>query len=288
MRIRCAFILAALGLTACAQPQTARTETLRVTSKDAVLAADLRLPEGTPPFPAVVLVHGSGRVTRSELSLMAREFLDRGIAVVAYDKRGVGGSTGQYSGVGPKNSDMMFDLLSADAIACAEAIRNRKDIDPRRLGLAGASQAGWIIPLAAIKTDIFSYLIILSGPAVNVGEEIFYSDLAGYDPGSIKGLSDEEITQRMKTFHGPYGYDPEPVLAKLQVPSIWILGAKDRSIPVEHTIANLNRLRDAGKLPMTVKVLPTADHSLLDVETHERIDFWPEVGAWLQSQRVIK
>jgi len=219
---------------------------------------------------------------------MAREFLDRGIAVVAYDKRGVGGSTGQYSGVGPKNSDMMFDLLSADAIACAEAIRNRKDIDPRRLGLAGASQAGWIIPLAAIKTDIFSYLIILSGPAVNVGEEIFYSDLAGYDPGSIKGLSDEEIDRRMKTFHGPNGYDPEPVLAKLQVPSIWILGAKDRSIPVEHTIANLNRLRDAGKLPMTVKVLPTADHSLLDVETHERIDFWPEVGAWLQSQRVIK
>src|SRR5258706_1743783 len=288
MRIRCAFILAALGLTACAQPQMARTETLRVTSKDAVLAADVRLLEGTPPFPAVVLVHGSGRVTRSELSLMAREFLDRGIAVVAYDKRGVGGSTGQYSGVGPKNSDMMFDLLSADAIACAEAIRNRKDIDPRRLGLAGASQAGWIIPLAAIKTDIFSYLIILSGPAVNVGEEIFYSDLAGYDPGSIKGLSDEEIDRRMKTFHGPNGYDPEPVLAKLQVPSIWILGAKDRSIPVEHTIANLNRLRDAGKLPMTVKVLPTADHSLLDVETHERIDFWPEVGAWLQSQRVIK
>jgi pimeloyl-ACP methyl ester carboxylesterase len=101
-------------------------------------------------------------------------------------------------------------------------------------------------------------------------------------------LSDEEITRRMKTFHGPYGYDPEPVLAKLQVPSIWILGAKDRSIPVEHTIANLQRLRDAGKLPMTVKVLPTADHSLRDVETHERIEFWPDVGAWLKSQRVIR
>src|SRR5580765_7985493 len=117
-------ISAAMLLTtvSCAQPRPAQTEMLRVPSKDAVLAVDLRLPEGTPPFPAVVLVHGSGRVTRDQLSFLARRFLDRGIAVVAYDKRGVGGSTGEYSGVGPKNSDRMFDLLSADAIACAEAI----------------------------------------------------------------------------------------------------------------------------------------------------------------------
>jgi len=130
--------------------------------------------------------------------------------------------------------------------------------------------------------------VITSGPAVSVGEEIFYSDLAGYDPGSVKGLSDEEIDRRMQKFKGPHGYDPEPVLAKLRVPSIWILGAKDRSIPVDHTIANLHRLRDAGKLPMTVKILPRGDHSLRDAETHERIEFWPDVWAWLKSQNVIK
>jgi dipeptidyl aminopeptidase/acylaminoacyl peptidase len=277
-----------LATAACAQPRPAQTETLRVSSKDAVLAADLQFPAGTPPFPAVVLVHGSGRMTRGQLSYMSREFLEHGIAVVAYDKRGVGGSTGEYSGVGPKNSVAMFDLLSGDSIACAEAIRNRKDIDGRRIGLAGGSQAGWIIPVAATKTDIFSFLVITSGPAVSVGEEIFYSDLAGYDPGSVKGLSDEEIDRRMQQFKGPHGYDPEPVLAKLRVPSIWILGAKDRSIPVDHTIANLHRLRDAGKLPMTVKVLPRGDHSLRDAETHERIEFWPDVWAWLKSQGVIK
>src|SRR5436190_22982984 len=149
-----------LATAACAQPRPDQTETLRVPSKDAALAADLRLPEGTPPFPAVVLVHGSGRVTRDQLSFLSRRFLDRGIAVVAYDKRGVGGSTGEYSGVGPKNSVAMFDLLSGDAIACAEAIRGRKDIDARRIGLAGGSQAGWIIPVAATKTDTFSFLVI--------------------------------------------------------------------------------------------------------------------------------
>lgn len=283
-------IFVAAFATGCAQQpaQPARMEPLRVQSKDAVLAADLRLPEGTPPFPAVILVHGSGKVTRDQLSFMGRRFLERGIAVVAYDKRGVGESTGQYSGVGPKNSDLMFDLLSGDAIACAEAIRKRPDIDPKRVGLAGGSQAGWIIPVAATKVDFFSFLVITSGPAVSVGEEIFYSDLAGYDPGSIQGLSDEEIDRRMKTFKGPHGYDPEAVIAKLRVPSMWILGARDRSIPVDHTIANLNRLRDAGKLPMTVKVLPGADHSLRDAETHEMIEFWPDVWAWLKSQKVIR
>ena len=252
-----------LATAACAQPRPAQTETLRVPSKEAVLAADLQFPAGTLPFPVVVLVHGSGRVTRGQLSYMSREFLERGIAVVAYDKRGVGGSTGEYSGVGPKNSVAMFDLLSADAIACAEAIRNRKDVDARRIGLAGGSQAGWIIPVAATKTDIFSFLVITSGPAVSVGEE---------------------IDRRMQKFKGPHGYDPETVLAKLRVPSIWILGWKDRSIPVDHTIANLHRLRDAGKLPMTVKVLPRGDHSLRDAETHERIEFWPDVWAWLKSR----
>jgi dipeptidyl aminopeptidase/acylaminoacyl peptidase len=277
-----------LTIAACAQPRPAQTETLRVPSKDAVLAADLRLPEGTPPFPAVVLVHGSGRVTRDQLSFLGRRFLDRGIAVVAYDKRGVGGSTGEYSGVGPKNSDRMFDLLSGDAIACAEAIRNRKDIDAKRVGLAGASQAGWIIPVAATKTDIFSFLVILSGPATSVGEEIFYSNLAGYDPGSIQGLADEEIDRRMKAFTGPHGFDPEPVIAKLRVPTMWIVGEKDRSIPTPHTIQNIHRLRDANRLPITLKVLPGADHSLRDVQTHEFIEFWPDVWAWLKSQRVIK
>ena len=69
---------------------------------------------------------------------------------------------------------------------------------------------------------------------------------------------------------------------------MWIVGEKDRSIPTEHTIQNINRLRDANRLPITLKVLPGADHSLRDVQTHEFIEFWPDVWAWLKSQGVIR
>lgn len=71
--------------------------------------------------------------------------------MLAYGKRGVGGSTGEYTSIGPGNSVLMFDLLAADVIAAVEALRARKDIDARRIGLVGISQGGWIAPLAASR-----------------------------------------------------------------------------------------------------------------------------------------
>jgi alpha-beta hydrolase superfamily lysophospholipase len=260
---------------------------LTVRSKDAQLAATLRFPSaGRLPFSAIVLAHGSGQMTRGQNAPLAERFLSMGLAVLTYDKRGVGQSTGTYVNVGTARSQEIFPLLADDALAGLAVLKTRKEIDPRRIGLGGMSQAGWLVPLAASRSRDVAFLVILSGPATTVGEEMEYSRLAGYDPGSIQGIADEEIARRMTLFKGPHGYDPVPVLERLSTPSIWIEGESDRSIPMQQTLATLDRLARAGR-PITVVRLPGANHSLFNSVTGERPGFWPRVHEWLVGQSVI-
>jgi len=260
---------------------------LTVQSRGATLAATLQLPTtGRAPFPAIVLAHGSGRTTRDQMRWMADPFLSMGVAVLTYDKRGVGRSTGTYVNVGTARSIEVFGDLSDDALACVAVLKLRKDIDAKRIGLGGNSQAGWIIPLAASKSKDVAFLVITSGPAVTVGEEMEYSRLAGEDPGSVKGLSDAEIDRQMRQFKGPHGYDPVPVLEKLNTPSIWIEGDRDRSVPMVQTLATLDRLRRAGR-PISVVTLPGAGHALYNPATGERRNYWPDVRQWLTTHKVL-
>ena len=259
---------------------------LSIQSRNATLAATLQFPSvGKPPFPAIVLAHGSGLITRTEQRPLAERFLAMGLAVLTYDKRGVGESTGTYVNVGTARSIEIFGLLADDALAGVHAIKSRPDIDANRVGLGGASQAGWITPLAASRSSAVRFVVILSGPAVTVGEEMEYSRLAGADPGSIQGLSDAEIDRRMREFKGPYGYDPVPILEQLTTPSFWVEGEYDRSVPMAQTLATLDRIRLTGR-PVTVLRLPGADHSLRNPVTGARPDFWPQVRMWLEGLKI--
>jgi uncharacterized protein len=261
-----------------------RTEQLTLNARDATLAATLHIPGGRRGrVPAVVLVHGSGRVTAAQMAAnAARPLLAMGFAVLAYDKRGVGESTGDYTGIGPRNSVAMFDLLASDALAGVETLAKRADIDPSRIGLVGTSQGGWIAPLASSRSTQVAFVVCLSGPAVTVGEENAYSRLAGADPGSLQGLSEREIERGYAAFHGPHGYDPVPVIHAMQAPSLWILGELDRSLPVKQTVANLDKIRqEAGRV--WIHIVPGADHGLR-VQSGERPDIWRVVAAWLKDR----
>jgi dipeptidyl aminopeptidase/acylaminoacyl peptidase len=276
-------------LTAGALVSTAAPEELTLLSRDARLAAILRLPEGRPPpYPAVVLVHGSGPVTARDMMAGPGDRLTQmGFVVLGFDKRGVGGSTGEYTSIRPGNSVRMFDLLATDVLAGVAALKARKDVDPRRIGLLGFSQGGWVAPLAASRTSDVSFVITVSGPAVTVGEEIAYSLLAGADPGSEQGLSEQEIDERMRGFSGPHGFDPAPTLNALGAPSLWILGEKDRSIPLARTVENLTRLKTQQK-PITTHVIAGVNHGLRDPATGAQPDFWRTIADWLTEVGVIK
>jgi uncharacterized protein len=262
MSARAAALASLVSLCACGgtsptsqAPPTLATGTFP--SGSVQLSYALDVPSGSGPFPAFVLGHGSGRTTKSEAIDLARDLTREGYAVLRYDKRGVGSSTGVYEGVGTANSERMIGTLADDMAAGVRFLRTLPEIDPRRIGLIGASQAGWIIPEAATRIPVHS-MVLLSGPTVSVGEEIFYSDLAEGTPASF-----EELSTRLAGYTGPRGYDPRRALESLTTPGLWLLGGQDRSIPTRETVAILRALSAAGK-PYRWVVYEQAGHGLID------------------------
>jgi hypothetical protein len=147
-------------------------------------------------------------------------------------------------------------------------LRTHDAIDPSRIGLVGGSQAGWIIPVAASRVKP-AFMILLVGPTVSVGEEIFYSDIVEKTAAPI-----EEGYKKLPTFRGERGFDPRAVLETLDVPGLWLLGGKDRSIPTPETVAILDRLTAQGR-PFARVVFPDAGHDLSGTP------FWDEIDRWL-------
>jgi len=130
------------------------------------LAATLTLPPGNGPFPAVVLVTGSGPQDRNESLLGHQPFLvladyltRRGIAVLRADDRGVGGT----SKGGPNDTTENF---AQDALAGVEFLKTRKEINPKEIGLVGHSEGGMAAPMAAAKSGDVAFLVLLAGPGI--------------------------------------------------------------------------------------------------------------------------
>ena len=107
------------------------------------IAATLTLPTGRGPFAAVVMTHGSDPQPREEFQVFAAYCELLGVAVIADDKRGVGQSGGRYPGEYPTPGTI--DVLARDAQAEALFLRSLTRVDPKRVGVLGDSQAGWVI-----------------------------------------------------------------------------------------------------------------------------------------------
>ena len=249
-------------------PPPTSTPTFRSGTIDLAYAMDL--PSGPGPFPAAVLVHGSGMVGREEMVFISRLLVARGLAVLRYDKRGVGESGGVYSGVGIFNSPEMIPLLASDAAAAVEFLASRPQVDPTRVGLVGASQAGWIIPVAALLAPRVRFAVILSGPTVSVGREIYYSQLVDEDH-----LPLDEAEEALESFPWPEGFDPRTILDQTVVPMLWLYGLFDRSIPTRACLAVHAEL--AASKPFEVLSYPNLGHGLSP-------GVWNDVYPWLDAQ----
>lgn len=140
-----------------------REEAVTFLSADGTrLAGTLFLPARGRRHPAIAMVHGSGAQTRNgffgQIRFLAEAYARRGIAVLAYDKRGTGGSAGDWQQAG-------LATLADDAAAALRFLAARRDIRRTRLGLSGASQAGWIVPMAASRFPSVRLLQIRMGSA---------------------------------------------------------------------------------------------------------------------------
>ena len=136
-------------------------------------AGALTLPKGKGPFPAAVLIAGSGKHDRDESLMGHRPFLvladhltRNGVAVLRCDDRGVGASTGDKFAVTDED-------LADDALAAVAFLKGRPEIDPKKIGLIGHSEGGIIAPIAAAKSDGVAFVVLLAGPGL-LGEAILY------------------------------------------------------------------------------------------------------------------
>jgi pimeloyl-ACP methyl ester carboxylesterase len=140
-----------------------RREDVRFSSGDIQLTGTVMAPDTGGKHPAIVLVHGSGAENREYMLPWARFLIRRGMVVLGYDKRGVAGSTGDWN-------TASFDDLAGDVVAAVAYLKTRSDVDRAQIGLLGISQAGWIMPLAAVRAKDIAFLISISGAGVPPAE----------------------------------------------------------------------------------------------------------------------
>ena len=180
------------------------------------LAGTLTVPRNpVNPVPAVVLVTGSGPQDRDEtiaghkpFAVIADYLTRKGIAVLRYDDRGVGDSTGNFEFATTLD-------FATDAWAAVEFLKDRKDIDPKRIGIIGHSEGGIVAPIVATKRDDVAFLILLAAPGLR-GDLTLLTQTKAI--GEASGLRPELVTLNQQFLKSVYGIltEPDPDLAQLQ------------------------------------------------------------------------
>src|SRR5665648_423997 len=255
------------------------------------LAASLTLPSGNGPFPAVLLITGSGPQDRNETIynhspfLVLADYLTRqDIAVLRVDDRGVGESTGDFS-------QATSEDFASDVLAGVEYLKTCKEIDPKKIGLIGHSEGGIIAPMVAVKSPDVAFIVLMAGTGLT-GEEILY--LQGALISRAMGVSEEDIIKnrqlsdekkeqigdpevfleaQLQSLLSPWlkfflTYDPKPILSKVKCPVLAINGEKDLQVPPKENLSTIEEyLKTGGNQNYTIKELPGLNHLFQTTQT---------------------
>jgi fermentation-respiration switch protein FrsA (DUF1100 family) len=134
--------------------------------QNVTLAATLTIPQGKGPFPAVVLITGSGAQDRDESLLGHKPFLvlsdyltRHGIAVLRADDRGTAKSTGDFATATTAD-------FATDAEAGVAYLKTRPEIDHHKIGLIGHSEGGVIAPMIAARNKDVAFIVMMAGTGV--------------------------------------------------------------------------------------------------------------------------
>jgi alpha/beta superfamily hydrolase len=280
------------------------------------LAGSLFLPDRPGRLPAVVMAHGSGAQSRNgfygHIRFLAEAYARRGIAVLAFDKRGTGRSRGDWERAG-------FATLADDVAAAVAYLRTRPDIRGDRIGLTGSSQAGWIMPMAATRAGgiRFSQHFSAASP-MGVREQerrrlVLQMQAERFAPAeieralNIRDLMDDfaatgenwEALERaaapvanerwMTQFIGglpardapdwawlreAFGYDTVPDFARFAGSWHVLYGDRDIIAPIREGRAMLEAaVRGGPSRGLTIQVIPRGTHNFLEAETGSDREF---------------
>jgi len=257
------------------------------------LAGTLTMPRGAGPFAIAVLLCGSGPHDRDESHAGHRPFLvladhltRQGIAVLRYDKRGNGKSTGDYD-------QATSEDFASDAGAAIAFVKTRKEIDAQRIGLIGHSEGGILAPMLAAHSNDVSWIVLLAGPGLK-GEDVLLSqseliaraaslseaqiassltfDRQAYalvreekDRAALDGKLNELVKSsgmagamppaalqaQFRMISSPWfrfflAYDPVPALQKIKCPVLALNGDKDLQVSSKENLPTIQKALEEG------------------------------------------
>lgn len=288
--------------------ETSRAEEVGIAGTAGTLAGTFSRPHGKGPFPAVVLIAGSGPNDRDQTSNGRKPFLvlaealnAAGIAVLRYDKRGVGASQGDFASATMKD-------FAADAGAAVSWLQTRSDVAKEGLGVIGNSEGGYIAPILAAENPGVRFIVLLSSSglrrdeasllqqaAIARSEGMSEGDIAAKDalyrqvfavvmaakdasdartqPEAMAGaavaggqMSRQEAEAGIAGLTSPWGFetvrhDPAPVLAKVRVPVLAVSGSLDVQAPAKAHFAGL-RSGLRDNPDVTLIEVPGVNHQL--------------------------
>ena len=274
----------------------------------AVLDGTLTVPEGKGPHPAVVLITGSGAQNRDEeifghkpFLVLADHLTRQGIAVLRYDDRGVGKSTGNFATATSED-------FAGDAWAAWQTVTARPDIDPKRTGLLGHSEGGLIAPMLAAAHPEIAFVVMLAGTGVT-GDQVMIAQAAAIMKasgapdaavdanadlqkqifailreetsmariaerlGAIPAGSKEASAALVKQSASPWMryfvlHDPAPALAGTHCPVLAINGELDLQVLPDQNLPVIEAaLKKGGNKDYTITRMPGLNHLLQTAKT---------------------
>jgi uncharacterized protein len=282
-----------------------REEEVQFSNGAVRLSGTLILPSTTAPYPAVVMLHGSGAEGRWANRFLAHRFAQAGVAALIFDKRGVGQSSGDWQYAG-------FEDLAADAASGVAMLRGRRDIRSRSIGLFGHSQGGTILPLVAEAAGVaFLVASAASAVATDSAERFSVRNAVGFSalPPEQAARANQYVEALVGVaYHGeprgrldslapalagePWyfappapgsfywafsrriaGYEPRSHWMKVRAPVLLLYGDADQRVPAQASVRAIrDALAAAHRDPPTVCLYPGADHTQ---RVRRAGDVWP-------------
>ncbi len=235
-------------------------------AQDIQLGGMLFLPHSNDPYPAVVIIHGSGTSRRDNqwYVTLAHALQENGIAVLLPDKRGSEKSGGNWR-------TASFEDLATDTVAAVDYLKGRDDLPITTLGIAGLSQGGFLAPVAATMSSDIGFVVNLVGAAVTIEEQLLYEENHNLrQMGLLPGISNlvaypaawsiREV--RQKEFWDAVGnFDPLPYWQAVEVPASVLFGEADTNVPTAESAA---RLQGLNKGNIEVRTYEGSGHALQD------------------------
>lgn len=236
--------------------------------QDISLAGMLFIPEGDGPFPAAVIIHGSGTSSRSNgWYLTLTQYLqENGIVVLLPDKRGSEQSEGDWR-------TASFQDLATDTLAAINFLMSQDEAPISYIGVVGMSQGGHIAPIVASQSADVSFLVNVVGAAVPMYEQLRYEENhnlreLGILPGISKLLAYPSSWMirnvAQPDFWAAVGnFNPLPYWRELSIDALVLYGAEDTNVPSSKSAAILQAL---DKSNLRVKIYEGSGHALEDPE----------------------